>query len=58
MDVITGDVYRQLKGGPHNMLIGLPFGTKTGRYALFIKPSLNAQFNQMRNMLFLRMNHY
>jgi signal transduction histidine kinase len=50
-DVITGEVYRQMKGSPHDMLIGLPFETKTGSYALFIKPSLNAQFNQMRNML-------
>jgi signal transduction histidine kinase len=51
-DVINGDVYRNMAGGSHHMSIGLPFETKKGRYALFIKPSLKEQFSQIRNILF------
>lgn len=49
-DVIAGDVYRK-EGEPHKMVIGLPFETKNGRYALFIKPSLEEQFSQIREIL-------
>ncbi|MBS4214137.1 sensor histidine kinase [Neobacillus rhizophilus] len=47
-DVIAGDVYRK---EVEPLLIGLPFETKNGRYALFIKPNLTEQFSQIRNIL-------
>ncbi|MED1201831.1 HAMP domain-containing sensor histidine kinase [Heyndrickxia acidicola] len=50
-DVITGNVSRQMKIGPQDMFIGLPFETNTGRYALFIKPRLDGQINQLRKIL-------
>lgn len=51
-DVIEGDVYRDMAGGSHHMSIGLPFETKKGKYALFIKPSLKEQFSQITKILF------
>ncbi|MCM2536187.1 HAMP domain-containing protein [Neobacillus pocheonensis] len=51
-DVIAGDVYRDMAGGSHHMSIGLPFETKKGKYALFIKPSLKEQFSQITKILF------
>jgi signal transduction histidine kinase len=49
-DVIAGDVYRN-EAEPRKMLIGLPFETKNGRYALFLKPSMEEQLSQIREIL-------
>ncbi|OIK16469.1 hypothetical protein BIV60_04130 [Bacillus sp. MUM 116] len=49
-DVLDGGVYRNMAGSQHRS-IGLPFETKKGNYALFIKPSMKEQFGQIRNII-------
>ncbi|NRD78015.1 HAMP domain-containing histidine kinase [Bacillus sp. BRMEA1] len=51
IDVVKGNVYQKEVNIPHNMMIGLPVVTKTGRYALFIRPILKEQFSQTRNII-------